>query len=962
MKKLTIILLFFITLSSLFALSPDRRLFNEAENRYRNGELDFALHQYQSLIEEYPLSEYVPDANFRIAVITLRKGNLEKAEILFERIETRYKNTHFIDYLSFWKGLIKYKQTQWEQASDLFALFLDKKIPSLYKEASLYRAKAEFSIGRIKSAIEILDNLVESSIDIFSDPYLYTFYLTMLEKDGQYNKIIEISKKMNKNQFTQTWMDRIYLIQAESFFKLGNTTEAEVLYLKILTAKPDIASIGYIRLFSIYHKDLFMQKDIFDKAQVSLAGHPELLNKFLLRVGIDSYKNNQLELAASYLWRIWRTSDLNTINNLVPIYLSKILVSQGDKSMADKILSEYYSKVEPVDELLLYTLSHVLIEEGKWTEAESKLKNFLFIFPNSEYSSTAAWMYAYSLYNTGQYLESKSVIDKILADGKGGGNTTDFILLSAKVYLKLEKPVLALAMFKEYLPFDINNNEIWFEIMKIQFNKGNYSSVLDSYNKMVSSSLLDSSSKYSLLIKYIAGLGDIAEGHYSLGLTKLSQLSVEIVKINELKTIEPYVFYYAAWASYKLADYNCAFDGFKQLVKKYPESSVYKNALYFAGWSAYLLTDYSAAAGFFVDYSNTVPAPDKVKGLFFYGKSLFASGKSNEAEIVFQNIYTQYPEDVYGDDSMFEQGKIFEDIGKKKLALSIYGELYRRYKTSHLAEEGLFRVGEIYLSLGDYGNAIKSFYYHRLKFPEGNLIDASLYWGAEAAEKNGESYGAILLLEKLISEYSDSSFKPNALQKVASLYSEEGEYRKALVYYGEFLANYSDSDSDSALEVRAQIKKLNLLQSGSDSKEADLLVLISDKGTTSAQSREAYIELAKMYLYKYIGREKEAYKLLMVIADLKKEFPSAAARAVYYLGDYYSIFKDYSNAAKSFVEAATLDPDNQDLTGVSLLRAAEMAVAVNDIKTAEKMINLLEINFPSSSWLQEGRKILEKYR
>ncbi len=960
MKKITIVLFLFFVVSSLFALPVERRLFNEAENRYRNGELDFALHQYQSLIDDYPLSEYVPDANFRIAVITLRTGDLEKAEILFERVETRYKNTHFINYLSFWKGLIKFKKEQWKQASDLFALFLDKKTPSLYREASLYRAKAEFSLGRIRSAINILDTLFESSFDIYSDPYLYTFYLTMLEKDEQYTKIIELSKNLINNQFTQTWMDRIDLIRGESFFKMGNIVEAEVLYQKILMAEPDIASIGYIRLFSIYNKDPFKQKDIFDKAQVSLAGHPELLNKFLLRVGIDSFKNNQMDLASSYLWRIWRTSDIKSINRLVPVYLSKILLSQGDKVMADKILSEYSSKVEPVDELVLYTLSTVLIEEEKWIEAESKLKDFLFTFPDSEYYSVAAWMYAYSLYNTGQYFESKSVIDKILADGRGGANTTDFILLSAKVYLKLGKPSLALAMFKEYLPFDKNNNEIWFDIIKIQFNQGDYSSVSESYNSIVNSSLSYPSDIYSLLIQYIAGLGDIAVGHYSNGLAKLTQLGKDIVKVKKLKTIEPYVFYYAAWASYKLSDYKSAFNGFKMISQNYPDSSVYADSLYFAGWSVYLMGEYSSAADFFVDYSNTVTASDKVKGLFFYGKSLYAENKLNEAEIVFQNIYSQYPEDNYGDDALFEQGKIFEDIGKKKLAVSTYQELYRKYKTSNLAEESLFRVGEIYLSMGDYNNAIKSFYYHRLKFPEGNLIDVSLYWGADAAEKNGESYGAILLLEKLISDYSDSSLLPNALRKIASLYSKEGEYRKALVYYGMFLANYSDSES--AAEVRIQIKKLNLLQSGSDSKEAELLVLIDDQGTKSVQSREAYIELAKMYLYKYIGREKEAYKLLATIAALKEEFPSAAARAVYYLGDYYSIMKDYSNAAKSFVEAATLDPDNRDLTGVALLKASKMAIAANDIKTAEKMVNLLEINFPSSSWLQEGRKILEGHK
>ncbi|MCK5199073.1 MAG: hypothetical protein KAR21_12015, partial [Spirochaetales bacterium] len=69
---------------------------------------------------------------------------------------------------------------------------------------------------------------------------------------------------------------------------------------------------------------------------------------------------------------------------------------------------------------------------------------------------------------------------------------------------------------------------------------------------------------------------------------------------------------------------------------------------------------------------------------------------------------------------------------------------------------------------------------------------------------------------------------------------------------------------------------------------------------------------------------------------------------------------DYANAAKSFIDSATMYPENRDLMAVSLLRASEMAIAAGDRQTAVKMVNLLEINFPSSEWLKEGRMILER--
>lgn len=958
MRKLIFGLLFVFSFSALYALSAERILFNEAESRYKNGDLGFALSRYEDLLQEFPLSEYAPDAYFRIAVITLRLGELEEAESLFYRVENRYMNTRFADYLSFWKGFIKFKQEHWDEASDLFALFLENKPVTLVKEAYLYRAKAEYTAGRISSAISILDTWFETTEDIYGDPYILTFYLTLLERNGRYGSVLNLSEEISEGLFEASWMDRIYLIHAESLYKTDEIIEAEIYYQRILSADPDISSIGFIRLFSIYKNDIPVQQEIFDKAQVMLSGHPVMLNKFLLRVGIDSYKNGHFELAASYLWRIWRTSEILEINSLVPVYLAKILVSEGDRSGAADILSSYNDSVSTADELVLYTLANVLVEDKKWEAARIYLKEFIFTFPNSDYYSNAAWMYAYSLYRSGQYYESKSVIDTVLANGTGGSYTTDFILLSARVFIRLGNIPNALAMFKEYLPFDNNNPEIWFDIIKMQFNQGDYAAVSGTYNKLLKTSLIDKKSQFVLLIEYIAGLADIAEGRYKEGLTKFSHISRDLLVKVELGSISPYIAYYRGWAFYRLSNYRESSRWFELVVDEYSESAVYTEALYFAGWSRYLVGDYSIAAKYFADFSTRASSADKVKGLYFYGKSMYSAGNINEAEIIFQNIYAEYPKDPYADDAVFEHGQILENLGDYRLAISAYKELYKRYRTSPLAEESLFKVGELYLFLDLYEEARDAFYFHRLKFPGGILGDVSLYWGAEAAGEMGEVYGAILLLEKLLEGYPGSSFRPNAIQKIASAYAGEGEYRKAMAFYSEFLANYSESNSAS--NARTQIKKLNLLQSGVGEVEAELLVLIENKGTASEESREAHIELARVYLYKFNGREKEAFRLLTTVAGFRNKYPRSAGKAVYYLGDYYFLQKDYTNAAKSFIDAATIYPENRDLMAVSLLRASEMAIAAGDRQTAVKMVNLLEINFPSSEWLKEGQMLLER--
>ena len=73
MKRfLLIIIVFSLFLSPLAGQEPAEELFREAESRFRNKNYELALDRYDALIRQYPLSDYVPDAQFRKAVCLYR--------------------------------------------------------------------------------------------------------------------------------------------------------------------------------------------------------------------------------------------------------------------------------------------------------------------------------------------------------------------------------------------------------------------------------------------------------------------------------------------------------------------------------------------------------------------------------------------------------------------------------------------------------------------------------------------------------------------------------------------------------------------------------------------------------------------------------------------------------------------------------------------------------------------------
>jgi tetratricopeptide (TPR) repeat protein len=102
----------------VFAQSADRRLFQDAENRFRSNDYEVALQKYDQLLETYPLSGYVPDSQFRRAVCLFRLDRPDEALEVFRLVEARYPSTRFLPFVPFWIGVISYNSGDYRAASE----------------------------------------------------------------------------------------------------------------------------------------------------------------------------------------------------------------------------------------------------------------------------------------------------------------------------------------------------------------------------------------------------------------------------------------------------------------------------------------------------------------------------------------------------------------------------------------------------------------------------------------------------------------------------------------------------------------------------------------------------------------------------------------------------------------------------------------------------------------------------
>ena len=960
MRKLWFFLLFFsiISVTVSFADSAED-LYSRAESRYQKGYYELSLKLYMDLIREYPLSQYAPEAAFRTAVIRIYTGDYSGALESFDKIEKRYGYREFNMDIPFWKGIIRYRQGDFEKAEQDFDAYLKSGREEYLKEAVVYKARSEYEMSRISEAVETVSVLKGKSYTFEDDPSLFSFYLYLLEQNGDYDEVISQAADVSYKDWDPVYRDRVKLSLAESLYKTENSQKARDIYESIIGAGPDIASVALIRLFTIFKGDVEKQKEILSKAQLVLSGYPDLINNFYIHIGIESYKRGDYGVAGSYLIRVWKSSDHKSLSYLVPLYLALIKGNEKDYAGAVQYITTYLDEGGSRNEELLYTLSDLCLEKEDWDCARKQLSGLLTSYPDSKLYSRISWMYVYALYRKGEYSEGLAVIDTVVSGGKSGNLEDSFLRLKTKILMKSGRKKEAVSLLAEYIPLHPENINAKLDYIILTFQLSDYRNLLKMYGSMERSASVSapSDSQSFILSSYIAGITMIGEGEYDKGIALLRFIDKKYLIGSKLESIYPYIAYYIGWGYYSKTDYKQAAEWFTVVTDSYFDFSLYDDALYLAGWSFYLQQKYEKAANLFAKYSKEAPASKRGKGAFYYGKSMLAGGRTEEAELIFQNIYKSYPKDSYADDALYRHAQILEQMGRADESVSLYKRIYKDYPRSVLAEEGMYKIGEIYFKEGKYRESRLAFYNYRSRYPSGKLADASLYWGGLCALKLGERYGALLLWEKLANNYPESPFRSEVLRKTASIYSQEGEYGKALEYYSEYMISYPDDRE--AQTVKREIEKLKLLSSGLGEREATLLVVIEDKTLKRKEGREAAIELAGLYLYNNTEKWEDALSLLKRVTAMKDKDPDTAGRAQYYIGEYYSKKHQYADAVKAFAEAATMNPSDRDLAAISLYRAAENAGYAGDKSTAEKMVNLLNLKFPSSQWSVEGRKLLE---
>ncbi len=972
--------LLFLINGSLYAQNSDRDLFLDAEARFQSGNYALALEQYEELIRKWPQSSYNADARFRKAVILYRMGKTQEAYLAFETIERRYRSTKFLDYIPFWKALIEYDRGDYRKAFQRLSALSNKKLDEwTAQQVLLYKGKSALALEDTDQALQAFESLYQElarvPLQAETQGAVLIYLSDLYSRLGKQKEQSQLWESLSKDALRQDIREPLALRAAEAYLALQNNDKALPLLESLSTSSNrEIAgkALQYLLSYEQKRENDAGVASVIIKAENLLRTDPQALASFWTKVGSATFYEGKLELARSYLLRAQVILGTRDIDQDVPIYLAEISWRQGDAQQALKTLLDAEPFIKGDKALLLSRLQWYALQGEDWDNAVLYGQTALVQAEREKRDDIAAMVrayIAYGLYRKGQFTEA---LETLGTDTVPPGPKDLAKRLQSRLLQKTGQPLASLESYNVLLQQVPNNPELAIERMSLLFEKAQYTQVLSSSQEIESKTDLSKLSvPYRFGFMYMKGIAMAqtasAPEAYRAAAELLARAS-ELAPAGE--SALPWAMYYSAWALYRAGRFAEAAAQFNSLVSRFPAHGQTYAAAYLGAWSYARLGQYANGARLAQRAAELNTAPDAAaRARYLEGLLRSLSGDWSGALKAMDQAGTAHLS--YAARAAFEKGNIYFRMGNIREADAAFALVQRNFGQDPLAEEAAYRRGELYYGAKQWKEALDRFDAYRNTYPRGAKVDGALYFSGSIQQELDQPDRAILLWERLLREYSASSFRLPAMIALEKAYWTKKDWESALRIATNAIVEFGEAAKSSGLEE--EVAMLRYLIAGMSEKAARLQVqLVKQQGVSTPGGRKTALELARYYILETSQREAGTVLADQIIA-YRGEDPGSASEAYYLKGEYFGLLEAWDKALAAYLEAvelaATLKPEQirsgqirQDLIPESLFKAARSTQRLGRTEDVRQLVATLTKQYPASPWTRQAERLLEANR
>jgi TolA-binding protein len=924
------------------SLGTERERLEEADfmiavSMYRRGKngSDEAMKEF---LANHPESIHRNLFNFLIGSYNFNKKNWDEALVWFNKADLDYLPLSQQEDYSFRAGYAHMQVNNKDEATRYFGL-LSQNSHKYRDVADFYLGHIEFSNGNYKAAMNRFERL-RNNPKYEEEVAFYSAQATFF--DGDIQQAINLAETFLNRYPKSRHSTEISRILGNSYYRLGQPSRAIPYYERYMTGvERPLRGDAYFMGLSYFETGKYNDAaKMFQRA----VGEPDALSQ-----------NAQLQLGQTYL----------KLNQKQPAQMAFEAASRETFDMKARETSMFN-----------YALLAHETNFSVFSESITLFENFLKEFPNSEYTNQVNDILAETFLTTKDYRAALNAIDRINNPGRRSQEAKQMVLLQlgaqefingnmttaiqylnnsigmgniniearnnalywrGEAYYRLGNFANATNDFRQFTQNANSSYENyalgWYNLGYALFKQQQYSQAVDAFEKYIST---ESNRRRD---EYWDALNRIGDSYYfNRNFNDAERYYAQAADINPSSA--DYSAYQRAFVMGLQRNYQGKINALDNLMKQYPNSQYYDDAMY-----------------------------EK-------SRALTMLNREDEAIRVLQRLVSEFPRSPLASQGGVQLGQLYYNHGNFKQSIDAYKRVIANFPGSDDARNALMSMETVYRDMND----IQSYVDYANALPGGMRItpskqDSLTYIAAEGVYMRGNRSDAESAMTKYLQSYPNGAYSSDAHYYLGIIQNEKGNKQEAMSHFRRvvdassirFLENaliltaqyeYDSANYQQALADYSQLA--NVARSASNKQAGQIGVvrsqtqlgnyheaarvatdLLSGSGLSAETVIEARYLRAKAYLQ--VNEKSKAVEDLKFVANDTRSVYGAEAQ--FLLADYYYGSKQYDQAeaqVKDFMQKGT---PHQYWMARALIVLSDTYLAKGDDFQANQYLESLRNNY-----------------
>jgi TolA-binding protein len=910
-------------------------LFEDAIEYYQKKAYGPARELFQAYHSKTESGIYKEQSKLYELICGVKLGNDKEARVL-EKVLREQNATTLENDAYFALGNYYFQEKKYRRASRMYDKVSTARLSqSEFQEASFKIGYSYFADQEYDKAKRFLGQARSQEGTYYMPANYYYGYICYLEKNWScaLSSFAKLEGKGPKN--IQLYTAQIHLVQQEyqlAIEKANSLLEEEKLRDDAIL----VIGKSYYQL-----QDYNKAKEYFELYSLPTE---ELQSDELYQFGNTYYEKKEYDKAFPYFVRLSAQDD--DLGQLSSYQLAVSFLKLNRKQNAFNAFSEArrMSHIQDIKEIAHFNYVKLAFELGYQNVAVPELNTFIETYPESEFIDEARGILAESFLRTKNYKQAIAVLDQIKNLNWSSKKAYQRVAFNRAQELYLNKEFSESEMFfNKSLKYPINKQieaEAHFWKAEMQYQLKNYSDAIAGYNRFINLRDAQNSKLYNTAF-------------YSLGYCYYSQKSYPLALNYFLKYQKQEKFFGKAPATYidnslRLADcyfiqrqYNEAANAYGYVAsKKYPGSdyAIFQQGMIY-GLQNKPGMKISTMKRLVRDYKSSIYMDD---ALFEMANVYMSQQDYKNAESLLNQLISKHDASPFVADAYLTLGLIYYNQHIDNRAISYYKTVIEKYPRSEQAEEALRFIELIYVNSGrgdeyidfiadipnsnlrltyqdsilyesamikyregDCSRAGKAFHSYINRFGEkGYFIIPVNYYLGECEFYYGDKDKS-LEYYRFVADQSRSDFSEKVYLRLAQVYFDRQELKKALRYYSD-LEKAATTKTNYVLALIGEMR-CNYLLGNKDAAKKNAIDILPIENISKAYVIEANFTLGKIqfedmnyttslyhlnYVIEHSQNEKGAEaQYLKALVFYNKNDIDSSINAVFELNDRFSPYE-----------------------------------------------------------------------